>query len=53
LLFMRGGYVFGHDTHDASFGVGIHYKHYRTDISIQPFDEELGTVWRFGLGIVI
>lgn len=53
LLFMRGGYMFGHDSRDVSFGVGIHYKYYRTDVSIQPWDEELGTVWRFGLGIVI
>jgi len=53
LLFMRGGYMFDHDARDVSFGVGIHYKYYRTDISIQPWDEELGTVWRFGVGIVI
>jgi hypothetical protein len=53
LLFLRGGYMFGHDTRDVSFGLGIHYKYYRTDVSIQPWDEELGTVWRFGLGIVI
>ena len=51
LLFLRGGYMNGHDSRNLSFGTGVKYKVYCADVSIVPFDNELGTVWRIGLGI--
>jgi len=53
LLFLRGGYMSGHDSRDLSFGFGVKYSRYRADISVTPFDNSLGTVWRCGLDIVI
>jgi len=53
LLFLRGGYMTGHDSRGLSFGTGVELRRYRVDVSIVPFENELGTVWRIGLGIVI
>lgn len=53
LLFLRSGYMLGHDSRDVSYGLGIRYNHFSADLSLEPFDYDLGTVWRFGLGIVI
>jgi len=52
-LFLRGGYMIGHDSRNVSFGTGVKLKRYSADISITPFSNELGTVWRCGLGIAI
>jgi len=53
LLFLRGGYMTGHDSRSVSFGLGVKLKQYRADISIVPFNNELGSVWRVGLGVAI
>ena len=53
LVFLRSGYMTGHDSKNLSFGVGFGLKRYRADLSIIPFDNELGTVWRIGLGLVL
>jgi len=53
LLFMRTGYMLGHDSRSVSFGAGIKHMRYRADVSITPFTNDLGTVWRAGLGIEI
>jgi len=53
LIFLRSGYMTGHDSRNYSFGVGFGFKRYKADISITPFDNELGSVWRIGLGLVL
>ena len=53
VLFLRGGFMSGHDSRGISFGAGVKHRRYRADVSITPFDNSLGTVWRLGIGITI
>ncbi len=50
-LFLRAGYMHGHDSHSYSFGVGLTLSCCRADVAVTPFDYGLGTVWRFGLAV--
>lgn len=50
-FYLRSGFVTGLDTHSWTSGFGVFYNRFRADVSITPYDEPLGTVWRFGIGL--
>ncbi|MDP8228652.1 MAG: PorV/PorQ family protein [Candidatus Electryoneaceae bacterium] len=50
-LYLRCGLMTGYDTHFWTAGIGVHYKSVHFDFSLTPYDEPLGTVWRFGIGL--
>ena len=52
-LFFRSGYMTGYDSRAFSVGFGVKYRHYNIDIAATPYDEPLGTVMRFGVGVVL
>ncbi len=50
-FYLRGGFISGYDTHSWTTGVGIVYNRIRADISVTPYDDPLGSVWRLGMGL--
>jgi len=50
-LFLRSGYMAGHDSRAFSFGLGVAKGAYRTDVAVTPYDNGLGQVWRVGVGV--
>jgi hypothetical protein len=50
-MYFRGGYRTGHETRDASFGIGLRQRNWRIDYAYVPSDLGLGASHRIGLGI--
>jgi len=50
-LFLRGGFVTGHDTRSWSLGVGVMRKNWRVDYAFLPISAGLGSGHRVALGI--
>ncbi len=53
ILFIRAGYMSSYDSRDFTAGFGIRYRRISADFGLTPFGNELGTSWRFGLGLRI
>ena len=52
-LALRGGSMFGYETHDFSFGIGILRSSIRFDYAITPFSQNLGVAHRFSVNFFI
>lgn len=50
-LFLRGGFLTGHDTRSWSLGVGVMRKNWRVDYAFVPVSDGLGNGHRVALGI--
>ena len=50
-LFLRGGFVTGHDTRSWSLGLGVMRKNWRVDYAFLPVSAGLGSGHRVALGI--
>ena len=50
-LFLRGGFLTGHDTRSWSLGVGVMRKNWRVDYAFVPVSDGLGSGHRVALGI--
>jgi hypothetical protein len=50
-LFLRGGFVTGHDTRSWSLGLGVMRKNWRVDYAFLPISAGLGSGHRVALGI--
>ena len=51
IFFLRAGYMTGHDSRSLTAGLGLNYNKYYFDFAVSPFENELGTSWRIGLGL--
>ncbi len=52
-LFVRCGWMNGHDSRNYSLGLGAVYGRCRFDFALTPFSNELGTTGRFGVELAI
>lgn len=52
-IFIRAGYMAGHESRNFSGGLGFIYNQFNVDFAITPFENDLGTTWRVGLGMKI
>ena len=52
-LFLRLGYMSGHDSRNLTFGLGAAVKRYHVDFALTPMENDLGTTWRMGIGLDI
>ncbi len=52
-FYLRTGFITGFDTHSWTSGFGVSYNRFRADVSVTPYNNSLGTVWRFGVGLRI
>ncbi len=50
MMHVRLGYMFWHETRSLTYGLGMNISRYRIDFALVPFDAELGSTWRVGLG---
>lgn len=53
IFFLRAGYKINFDEEGLTLGAGINYKNYRIDYSYNNYDEFLGNVHRFTIGLSI
>ena len=52
-IFVRAGYMAGHESRNFSGGLGFIYNQFNVDFAITPFENDLGTTWRAGIGVKI
>jgi hypothetical protein len=52
-IYARAGYMAGHDSRNFSGGLGFIFNQFNADFAITPFENDLGTTWRVGLGMKI
>jgi len=53
MLYGRLGFISGYDSRSLSYGVGVMVKEiYHFDFAVVPTENDLGTTWKMGLGIV-
>jgi|GEM_PF-1519345 hypothetical protein len=53
MLYGRLGFISGYDSRSLTYGVGVLVKEiYLFDFAVVPTENDLGTTWKMGLGIV-
>ncbi len=50
-IYLRAGYIGGNDLRSVSFGLGAKVSAYHVDFALTPFTSDLGTTWKFGIGM--